>query len=177
MALIVLDATEGLTEQDQKVAGIVERYAKGAIFLLNKWDIVQEPEITYKRLISDLERKMWFLNYAPVITTSGIEKKRITKIFPVIDEIISERKKRITTAEMNRLIRDITSGAPLPLFKGKQVKIFYMTQIKTEPPAFVIFSNYPEGIKGPYVRHIEKCLRDRFSFRGTPVRIYKKLKT
>lgn len=177
VALIILDATKGITEQDQKIAGIVVRYAKGAIFLLNKWDIVPEPEIAYKKLISDIERKMWFLNYAPVITISGIEKKRITKIFPVIDETIDERKKRIPTAEINRLIGDITSSAPLPLYKGKRIKIFYMTQIKTEPPAFVIFSNYPEGIKEPYIRHIEKCLRERFSFKGTPVRIYKKLKT
>lgn len=177
VALIILDATKGITEQDQKIAGIVVRYAKGAIFLLNKWDIVPEPEIAYKKLISDIERKMWFLNYAPVITTSGIEKKRITKIFPVIDEIIDEREKRIPTAEINRLIRDITTSAPLPLYKGKRIKIFYMTQIKTEPPAFVIFSNYPGGIKEPYVRHIEKCLRDRFSFKGTPIRIYKKVKT
>lgn len=177
VALIVLDATGGITEQDQKIAGIVVRYAKGAIFLLNKWDIVPEPEIAYKKLISDIERKMWFLNYAPVITTSGIEKKRITKIFPVIDEIIDERKKRIPTAEMNRFLRVVTTSASLPLYKGKRIKIFYMTQIKTEPPAFVIFSNYPEGIKEPYVRHIEKCLRDRFSFKGTPIRIYKKVKT
>lgn len=176
VALIVLDATGGITEQDQKIAGIVVRYAKGAIFLLNKWDIVPEPETAYKKLISDIERKMWFLNYAPVITTSGIEKKRITKIFPVIDEIIDERKKRIPTAEMNRFLRVVTTSASLPLYKGKRIKIFYMTQIKTEPPAFVIFSNYPEGIKEPYVRHIEKCLRDRFSFKGTPIKIYKKLK-
>jgi len=177
VALVVLDATEGITEQDQKIAGIVERYAKGAIFLLNKWDIVPKSEITYKKLISELQRKMWFLNYAPVITTSGIEKKRITKIFPVIDAIINERKKRISTAEMNRFIRVVTTIAPLPLHRGKQVKIFYMTQIKTGPPMFVVFTNYPEGIKEPYVRYIEKCLRERFSFKGTPVRIYKKLKT
>lgn len=175
-ALIVLDATEGITEHDQRIAGIVQRYAKGAIFLLNKWDIVAEPESAYKRLISDLERKMWFLNYAPVITTSGIEKTRITRIFPIIDEIINERRKRIATAEMNKFIRDVTSRASLPLYRGKHVRVLYMTQIKTEPPTFVIFTNYPEGIKGPYLRYIEKCLRERFSFRGTPVRMYKKVK-
>lgn len=172
IALILLDASEGITEQDQKIAGIVEKYAKGAIFLLNKWDLVSEPELIYKKIVSELYRKMWFLNYAPVITTSGIEKKRITKIFPIIDEIIKQRKKRIPTGEMNRFIKDVTDKNPLPLYRGKTSKIFYMSQVKTEPPAFVIFSNHPQAIKEPYLRYIEKNLRERFSFLGTPVKIY-----
>ena len=176
VALIVLDAADGITEQDQKVAGIVEKYAKGAIFLLNKWDVVSEPELAYKKLVTELKRKMWFLAHAPVITTSGIEKKRVTNIFPVIDEIIKERGKRISTADMNRFIQDVTSSTALPLYRGKQVKISYVTQVNTEPPAFVIFSNYPAGIKDSYIRYIERCMRERFSFAGTPVRIYKKVK-
>lgn len=176
VALIVLDAADGITEQDQKVAGIVEKYAKGAIFLLNKWDLVSEPELAYKKLVPELKRKMWFLAHAPVITTSGMEKKRITNIFPIIDEIIKERGKRISTADMNRFIQDVTSGTALPLYRGKQVKISYVTQVNTEPPAFVIFSNYPAGIKDSYIRYIERCMRERFSFAGTPVRIYKKVK-
>lgn len=176
VALIVLDASDGITEQDQKVAGIVEKYAKGAIFLLNKWDVVPEPELAYKKLVPELKRKMWFLAHAPVITTSGIEKKRVTNIFPVIDEIIKERGKRISTADMNRFMQDVTSGTALPLYRGKQVKISYVTQVNTEPPAFVIFSNYPAGIRDSYIRYIERCLRERFSFAGTPVRIYKKKK-
>ncbi|MEK7333121.1 MAG: ribosome biogenesis GTPase Der [Nitrospirota bacterium] len=176
VALIVLDAADGITEQDQKVAGIVEKYAKGAIFLLNKWDLVSEPELAYKKLVPELKRKMWFLAHAPVITTSGMEKKRITNIFPIIDEIIKERGKRISTADMNRFIQDVTSSTALPLYRGKQVKISYVTQVNTEPPAFVIFSNYPAGIKDSYIRYIERCMRERFSFAGTPVRIYKKVK-
>ncbi|TAL27521.1 MAG: ribosome biogenesis GTPase Der [Nitrospirae bacterium] len=176
VALIVLDASDGITEQDQKVAGMVERYGKGAIFLLNKWDMVPEPELAYKKLMSELKRKMWFLTHAPVITTSGTEKKRITKIFPVIDEIMSERKKRISTPEMNKFIKDVVGNNPLPLYRGKSVKVYYMTQTGTEPPVFVLFTNYPEGLKDPYMRYIEKCLRERFSFMGTPVRIYKKRK-
>ncbi|MBI4689437.1 MAG: ribosome biogenesis GTPase Der [Nitrospirae bacterium] len=177
VALIVLDAIGGITEQDQKIAGIVKRHAKGAIFLLNKWDMVTEPEAAYKSLLPDIERKMWFLDYAPIITISGMEKKRITKIFPVIDEIINERKKRISTAEMNRFIGAVTTAKPVPSYRGMKVKILYMTQVDTEPPSFVIFTNHPEGIKEAYVKYIERCLRDRFSFKGTPVRIYKKVKS
>ncbi len=172
IALIVLDASQGITEQDQKIAGIVERYLKGAIFLLNKWDLMEEPEAAYKKIIPEFNRKLFFLNYAPVITTSGIEKKRITKIFPVIDEIIKQRKKRIPTGELNRFIKEVTDRNPLPLYRGRTSKIFYMSQVKTEPPAFIIFSNHPQAIKDPYLRYIEKNLRERFSFLGTPVKIY-----
>lgn len=176
VALIVLDASDGIAEQDQKIAGVVEQYAKGAIFLLNKWDLVQEPDAAYKRFLAEIPRKMWFLNHAPIISVSGMEKKRITNLFPIVDEIIAERKKRIPTPEINRFIKDVTSAVPLSLYKGRQVKISYMTQIGTEPPAFVIFANYPAGIKDSYIRYIEKRLRERFSFKGTPVRIYKKTK-
>jgi len=176
VALIVLDASEGITEQDQKIAGIVEQYAKGAVFLLNKWDLVQESDAAYKTFIAEIRRKMWFLNHAPIISVSGMEKKRITKLFPIVDEIIAERKKRIPTPEINRFIKDVTSATPLSLYKGKQIKISYMTQVGIEPPAFVIFANYPAGIKDSYIRYIEKRLRERFSFKGTPVRMYKKSK-
>lgn len=176
VALIVLDASEGIVEQDQKIAGIVERYGRGAVFLLNKWDLLEDPETEYKRLIPELQRKMWFISHAPVITTAGMERKRITKVFPVIDEVIAERKKRIGTAEMNRFLREVVSSAPMPLYKGKAVKLYYMTQVKTEPPGFAIFTNHSEGLKEAYIRYIEKCLRDKFSFKGTPIRIYKKLK-
>src|SRR5512139_656462 len=95
VALVVLDSSEGITEQDIKIAGIVKEYGKGAIFLLNKWDLVPAPDEVFKRIIPELTKKMWFSPYAPVITISGLGRKRITKVFPVIDNIIDERRKRI----------------------------------------------------------------------------------
>ncbi|MCE5194120.1 MAG: ribosome biogenesis GTPase Der [Nitrospiraceae bacterium] len=177
VALIVINAVEGVSEQDQKIAGIVESYHKGAIFLLNKWDLISDPEQVYKKLTAELRRTFWFLDYAPIITISGMEKKRITKIFPVIDEIIKERKKRITTGEMNRLLKDIIEGSPLPLYRSNPVKIFYITQVKTEPPAFTLFSNHPEGIRKSYLRYIENCIRKKFSFTGTPIKIYNRMRS
>ena len=115
---------------------------------------------------------MWFMQYAPFLTISAIEKKRITKVFPIIDEVIKERKKRIPTAELNRFFRESLSRLSLPSYKGKQVKLYYITQVKTEPPAFVIFTNYSSVLKDRGVRYIEKSLREKFSFMGTPIRIY-----
>lgn len=172
VALIIIDAIEGIVEQDQRIAGIVEGYGKGAVFLLNKWDLVERPEEEYKRLGKELNRKMWFMQYSPLLTVSAIEKKRITKIFPLIDEVIRERRKRISTAELNRFFRDSLSRMSLPSYKGKAVRLYYITQVKTEPPAFVIFTNYPSVLKDAYIRYIEKGLREKFSFMGTPIRIY-----
>ncbi len=172
LALIVIDSSEGITEQDQKIAGIVEEYGKGAIFVLNKWDLMKDPENDYKILGKELLRKMWFMQYVPFITISALEKRRVTKIFPIIDEIIKERNKRIQTAELNRVLNEILTTLNLPGYKGRTVKIYYITQIKTAPPVFVLFTNYPAAFKDFHVRYIEKILRNHFSFTGTPIRIY-----
>ena len=172
VALIVLDMEDGITEQDQKIAGIVKDYSKGAIFLLNKWDMVKEPDVFLKALMEEMVRKMWFSQYVPVITTSGLVKKRITKVFPVIDSIIDERHKRVQTAELNKFFRNIMSQISLPMYKGRDVKLYYMTQTGTEPPAFVIFANYKDAIKDSHLRFIEKKLREYFGFEGTPLKIF-----
>ncbi len=176
VALIVIDATEGIVDQDQKIAGIVEGYGKGAIFILNKWDLVEKPDDAYRILGRELSRKMWFIQYAPLLTVSALEKKRVTKVFPMIDEIIKERRKRIPTADLNRSFREAVSDMTLPSHKGKSVKFNYITQVKTEPPAFAVFTNYPAALKDAYIRHIEKILRNNFSFKGTPIRIYMRSK-
>ena len=174
IALIVMDASGGIVEQDQRIAGIVENLGKGAVFLLNKWDLLDRPEEAYKILGSELKRKMWFMTYAPLLTVSALERKRVTKIFSIIDEILRERRKRIATADLNRSFMEVAENMPLPLYKGKQVKLYYITQVKTEPPSFAVFVNYPAALKDAHLRHIEKVLRNSFSFQGTPIRIYLK---
>lgn len=175
-ALIVIDAPSGIVEQDQKIAGIVKDYGKGALFLFNKWDLIDNPEETYKTLGRMLTERMWFMQYAPVLTVSALEKKRITKIFPIIDTIMKERKKRIPTANLNKFFRDAVSGISLPLYKGKAVKLSYITQVKTEPPAFVVFANHSDALKNSHIRYIEKNIRNKFGFMGTPISIYIKTK-
>jgi GTP-binding protein len=176
IALILIDAPSGIVEQDQKIAGIVKDYGKGALFLFNKWDLIDNPEETYKTFGRMLTERMWFMQYAPILTVSALEKKRVTKIFPIIDTIMKERKKRISTADLNKFFREAVSGISLPLYKGKAVKLSYITQVKTEPPAFVIFANHSDALKDSHIRYIEKNIRNKFGFVGTPLRIYIKTK-
>jgi GTP-binding protein len=172
IAIIVTDATEGIVEQDQKIAGLVNSYGKGAVILYNKWDLIEKTDENLRKLYTEFEKKLWFMQYAPLLVVSAIEKKRVTKVFMLIDEIIKERRKRIPTAELNKFFNDSLSRISLPSYKGKHVKLYYITQVKIEPPVFVLFTNYPSAFTEPYIRHIEKCLRDKFSFKGTPIRIY-----
>ncbi len=172
VALLILDAGEGIVEQDQRIAGMIKDYGKGTVFLLNKWDLVQDPERAYDLLSEALKRKMWFSSYAPFLTVSGLVKKRIFKVYPVIDVIMAERGKRIRTAELNRFFQKIHSEITLPQYKNRKVKWYYMTQVKEEPPSFVLFVNYPEAVKTSHTRFIEKKLRESFGFQGTPLNIY-----
>lgn len=174
VTLIVLDASEGIVEQDLRVAGTVSRYGKGAVFLLNKWDVLEEPEIAYKRYMEEFQSKFWFFNHAPVLTVSGLDRKRVTKVFPLIDRVISERRKRISTAELNAVLQSALAQVPLAAYRGRAVKVFYMTQVGTEPPEFVVFVNHPGGLKDAHLRFIERSLRERFSFSGTPIRLFVK---
>jgi GTP-binding protein len=133
---------------------------------------LENPEEAYERWQKEFRRKIWFMPYAPFLTISAIEKKRVTKIFPVIDEIIKERRKRIRTADLNNTLKEVLSSMTLPSCRGKTAKIYYMTQVRTEPPAFAVFTNYPASFKDSHTRHIEKVLRNKFSFTGTPLKIY-----
>ncbi len=172
IALIVLDASEGVMAQDQKIAGIVDNYGKGAIFLLNKWDLVEKTEDTYKALLGEVGRQMWFMHYAPVVTVSALERKRVTKVFPLIDQIMAERRRRIPTSELNRVLQTVQSGAPAWTDKGRPIRMKYLTQISTNPPSFAIFVRRASAIRDSHKRHIERVLRSHFPFAGTPVRIY-----
>ncbi|MFA5353780.1 MAG: ribosome biogenesis GTPase Der [Thermodesulfovibrionales bacterium] len=172
VVVIVIDATQGIAEQDQKIAGMVEEYGKGVIFLINKWDLIPNPEEFFKTISKELKDKIWFMEYAPFITTSGIEKTRVTKIFPLVDEIMAERRKRISTSELNQFVARVIAEKPMPTHKGRFLKVRYMTQVETEPPAFKIFVNTPSGLKPQYLRYIEKSIRGEYAFKGTPIRIY-----
>ncbi|MBN2654911.1 MAG: ribosome biogenesis GTPase Der [Nitrospirae bacterium] len=174
VAIIMIDAAEGITDQDQKIAGMVHDYGKSALLLYNKWDLVPEPEEAYKKIEAEVARKIWFLDHAPVLTASGLQRKRITKIFPLISELISERQKRIPTAQLNKVFARAFEGRLMPTYKGREIKFKYITQVGIMPPEFTLFANYPQAIKEQHIRYIEKILREEFSFRGTPIRIYVK---
>ncbi|MCE5311609.1 MAG: ribosome biogenesis GTPase Der [Nitrospiraceae bacterium] len=174
IALILIDASEGITEQDQRIAGIVHEYGKSALILYNKWDLVKEPEEAFKNIEGEIARKIWFLNHAPVLTVSGLEKKRISKIFPLIDDLMKERQKRIPTAELNKTLGRAFSGKSMPTYRGREIKFKYITQVGVMPPEFAIFANYPQAVKEQHIRFIEKTMREEFSFKGSPIRIHVK---
>jgi len=173
VALVVLDASAGIVEQDKRIAGIVQQYGKGAIFLVNKWDLLEDPEAVFKQYTTEFRNELWFFTHAPLLTISGLVRKRVTKVFPLIDAVVVERKKRIPTAELNSFLsRALSHIPPLPQSKGRAVKINYMTQTGTEPPRFVVFTNRPAGVKDAFLRYLERSLRETFSFSGTPIRIF-----
>ncbi len=172
VALIILDATDGVVELDQKIAGFVTSAKKGAIIILNKWDAVTKETATadeVKRLVYD---KLWFMKHVPVLTISALSKKRTSKIFPIIDRVIEECSKRISTHALNLFLRNVVSQKEPPLYRGNRVKIYYISQVKTNPPGFIIFTNKKEGIKPQYIKYLEHKLRDRFVFEGAPVDFY-----
>jgi len=174
VALVLLDAAEGITEQDERVVGLAHEEGKGVIIVLNKWDLVQDKEQAYKRLLDDVRLRLKFADYAPVLTISAVTRQRVTKVFDEIDTVTEERGKRVPTAELNRLFERVVAGHEPPLYRGKRVKYFYGTQVGVKPPTFVVFVNYPEGVHFSYIRYIENHLREAFGFHGTPIRIYAK---
>ena len=173
VAVIVFDASEGIVDLDQKIAGFVHSAGKGALILLNKWDLVEKKSaLSVKDMEEKVHQKLWFMRHVPVLTISALSKKRVTKIFPLVDRIIAENSKRISTHKLNLFLRNTLAMREPPLYRGKRVRIHYITQIKTHPPGFVIFTNRKEGIKEQYIKFLENRLRISFSFEGVPVNFY-----
>ena len=174
VALVLIDASEGITEQDERIVGLAHEEGKGIILVLNKWDLVPDKEQAYKRFMTDVQQRLKFVDYASVITLSAQTRQRITKVFEEIDKVIEEREKRVPTAELNRVFEKLAAHHEPPLYRARRVKYYYITQVAIKPPTFVVFVNYPDGVHFSYIRYIENNLREAFGFRGTPVRIFAK---
>ena len=170
ITLILLDADEGVTEQDTKIAGYVQKEGKGAILVLNKWDLIKRDEDKIARLTKEFNRRLGFLDYVPSINISAKTGEKVSKVFLLIKDIMEEYTKRITTGELNRAFKEMTHRHPPPAYRGWPVKLYYITQTEIKPPTFVIFTNQPDGIKPNYTRYIENQLRAHFGFKGTPIR-------
>ncbi len=174
IAILLLDATQGVVEQEQRIAGMAEEFGKSLIVLFNKWDLVENPEKRFKELRSELERRLWFAAAAPFVTVSGLERKRVTNIFSLINDLMAERKKHIGTGVLNRFLARVLSTHPFPGTKGKPAKFYYMAQTGTEPPVFHLVVNSKQSVNEQHLRYIEKAIRAEFGFTGTPIRIYAK---
>jgi GTP-binding protein len=177
VTLLLLDAGDGLVEIDQKIAGFVYEAGKGCIILVNKWDLVEKNSLSVKKIEEEIYQNLWFMQYAPVITISALHKQRITKLFSLVDEIINESSRRISTRRLNTFLKKCLSIQQPPLYKGRRIKCSYITQVGIKPPSFILFVNNTEGIRKGFIRFLEKQLREDFCFKGVPVRIYIRQKT
>lgn len=171
ISLLVIDASEGVTRQDQKIAELIEEKGNGAIILLNKWDLVKTEEQRNK-VYESLERKLYFLNYAPFLHISAKTGRNFNKIFPLIEEVLSEYRKRIKTSELNRWMDELKEKGYTVVSGPKKLKVYYCVQTDIEPPEFVFFVNDRTLVKQSYRRFLENRLRERFGFKGTPIKIY-----
>lgn len=171
IALIVCDATEGITRQDQHIAGYALESGRGIIIVINKWDLINKSQENVALWQKRVQRAFQFVDFAPVIYISALTGKRVNKIFDLIDSVYSEYTRRIPTSELNKAIEEITAQHKPPSWQGREVKIKYATQVSTAPPTIVLFTNHPEAIHFSYERYIQNQLRQRFGFLGTPLRL------
>lgn len=172
VVLMVINAAEGILEQDAKIAGYVHESGKGVIIVVNKWDIFPEKnDKSTLRFTDDLREKLGFLQYAPVLYTSALTGQRVERVTELVKYVAEQQSMRIKTSVLNELIRDAVSVNPPPTKKGKQLKILFVTQVGIAPPTFIIFVNDPELMHFSYLRFIENRLRESFGFEGTPIRL------
>ena len=172
VCLILVDANDGVTEQDTKIAGLVHEAGKAAIIVVNKWDAVADKETnTMRDKENDVRQGLSYMIYAPVVFLSALTGQRVDKLFQVIQDVYAQNTKRITTGALNSVLADATARVQPPTDKGRRLKIYYMTQASTKPPHFVIFCNDARLFHFSYQRYLENQIREVFGLQGTPVRI------
>ncbi len=170
IAILMIDAQTGVTEQDAKIAGIAHENGKGIIIAVNKWDVVEKETNTMKEFEKDLSEVLSFIPYALTVFISAKTGQRIHRLFEAIDTVEENQARRVATGILNDVLYDATAMNQPPSDKGRQLRIFYMTQTGVKPPTFVIFVNDQELMHYSYRRYLENCIRKSFDFRGTPVR-------
>lgn len=171
VCLLVIDATEDITEQDEHIAGIAHEAGKACIIVVNKWDAVEKDNDSVNEFTKKIYNALSYMTYAPILFVSALTGQRLQKLFEHINYVNGQAKLRISTGMLNDMLGDATAKVQPPSDKGKRLKIYYMTQASVAPPTFVIFANSIELFHFSYQRYIENCLRETFGFRGTPIRI------
>lgn len=172
VVLMVIDATEGVTDQDTKIAGIAHERGKGIIIVVNKWDAVEKDDKTIYRYTEKIRDALSYMPYARLLFVSAKTGQRLDKLFDIIDVVIENHSRRIATGVVNEIISEATALNQPPSDKGKKLKIFYTTQVGVKPPAFVIFVNDKELMHFSYLRYLENKIREAFGFEGTPIKFF-----
>lgn len=171
VCIIMIDAVEGFTEQDSKVAGYAHEKGKGCIVAINKWDAVEKDDKTMQEFREKLEKDFSFMPYAPFLFISAKTGQRIERLYELIGYVNQQNAMRISTGKLNDLLSYATARVQPPSDKGKRLKIFYMTQASTRPPTFVLFCNDKQLFHFSYQRYLENQIRETFGLEGTPVRL------
>ena len=176
VCLVMIDANQGVTAQDEHIAGIAHNAGKASVIVVNKWDLLDKDNSTFDNYRKDVYNALSYMTYAPVVFVSAKTGQRVDKIFTLVNDAYKESCKRITTGVLNDFLSDITDRVQPPTDKGRRLKIYYMTQTTTNPPTFALFCNSAELFHYSYQRYIENCLRKTFGFEGTPIRLVIKQK-
>ena len=171
VAVLVIDATEGISDQDKKISALITEAGKGIIIAVNKWDLLDKETNTMNKFEKQISKDVPFLEYAPKIYISAVTKQRLNQIFDKSIDVYEQCIKRVSTGLLNKIINDAYAMNPPSTVKNKRLKILYTTQINTQPPTFVMFTNNGDLMKDHYKRYMEKKLREAFGFFGTPIRI------
>lgn len=170
VAVLVIDATEGITDQDAKIAGIAHERGKGMIIAVNKWDAIEKNDKTIYKFTEEIRNKLSYMLYAELLFISAETGQRLPKLFETIDAVIENHSLRVATGVLNEIMSEAVAMQQPPSDKGKRLKLFYITQVSVKPPTFVIFVNDKELMHFSYTRYIENRIRESFGFRGTPLK-------
>lgn len=172
VVLFVIDAYEGLIEQDKKIVGYAHEEGKGIIIVVNKWDLIDKDDKTMREFEEKLRNQLLFLSYAPMIFVSAKTRQRVHKIMDLVKSVSETRTLRLPTSLVNEIVRDAVLKNPPPTDKGKRLKIYYASQVDVAPPTFALFVNDQELMHFSYLRYLENCIRKQFVFEGTTLRLF-----
>lgn len=171
VVLMVIDAVEGVTEQDERIAGYIHEAGRACVFVINKWDALTKDNATFKDYTEKIRYGFKYLTYAPVVFVSALSGQRVGKIMTTVDEVMEQYVRRVSTAELNKVFSEAVETHHAPLSHGRRVKFYFSTQVAVRPPSFVIFTNQPENIHFSYERYLVNKFREAFGFTGTPLRL------
>ncbi len=172
VVLMVIDAVEGVTEQDAKIAGIAHERGKGIIIVVNKWDAIEKNDKTMREYESEVRRVLSFMPYAQVMYVSALTGQRLAKLYDMIDMVIENQSLRVATGVLNEIMMEAVAMQQPPSDKGKRLKLYYITQVSVKPPTFVIFVNDKELMHFSYTRYLENKIREAFGFKGTSLKFF-----
>jgi GTP-binding protein len=170
VALLLLDSREGVTDQDARIGGFIHEKGKGCILVVNKWDLVEKDSQTIAQYEREVRESLKYLSYTPILFISALTGQRVRKVLEVIDRVSEQAQKRIPTSQLNKCFGEWVEKFPPPFYRGRNVKMNYITQVSTAPPTFVIYANLPGGVHFSYERYLVNQMRETFSFEGVPVR-------